>query len=149
MPWTPKPNAAQSCGCDSLLLSFPDVFAFGICNERHCLQDDIGYEPSDQSVNVVRRVEQWHVQHPDVCSFARNNASPLFDDFSIVASHAVDGLNDKKIAASDLSFEAFPTGSVEVLAALLVDHEILWAYAHEFHRVNFLASFWSAVDTRT
>ena len=113
--------AACFCRGDSLALPLADVLPLVFSHEGEDFEDDVRNEASDESMSIVGRIQNRHIEYPDVCAFHSYQMPPFVFDFGIISAEAIQRLNDKQIPLANLPPKAQPGRTVEVLAALLVD----------------------------
>ena len=95
---TSELHAAFHCRVNALTLPFPDVCPFRFGNERKELQDEIGDKFSDQSVCLVCRIKERHVEDADVHTFDFDEDPPLLEDVLVVPAETVKRLDDYHVS---------------------------------------------------
>ena len=120
---TPKPDALQLCRRDALGLPLADELPFRLGHIAEKLQDDVRDQRSGQ-ILILPRVQQRHIQHHNGGAFFLGNDAPLFQDFIIIASQAVDALDNKGVAAFYFAYQFLVILPLKVFSRLLVQKNV-------------------------
>ena len=113
---------------DALGLAGADGFALVLRDKGEELQHQVCDKGAHQVLGEGG-VQQRHVQHADIHPALLGQEAPLLENLLVVAAQPVDAVQEQQVPAPQPVQEALVLRPAEVLAALLVQEDVLPAQA--------------------